>query len=63
MLGQLDPTAGVVTRDHGARIALVNQHHADQLAYDKTPLAFMLEKFPGDGKAWQISPATSCNAF
>ena len=49
MLGHLDPTAGSVTVDRGARVALVNQHHADQLSYDKTPLAFMLEKFPGDG--------------
>lgn len=49
MLGKLDPTAGMVTIDRGARVALVNQHHADQLSYDKTPLAFMLEKFPGDG--------------
>ncbi|ACO60757.1 ABC transporter/cobalt transport family protein [Micromonas commoda] len=49
MLGHLAPTAGLVTVDRGARVALVNQHHADQLAYDKTPLAFMLDKFPGDG--------------
>eukprot|EP00037_Helgoeca_nana_P004794 m.47955 g.47955 ORF g.47955 m.47955 type:complete len:733 (-) comp15756_c0_seq1:125-2323(-) len=49
MLGELDPTGGEVTRDRGARVALVNQHHSDQLAYDMTPLAFMLGKFPGDG--------------
>ena len=49
MLGHLDPTQGVVTLNRGARVALVNQHHADQLSYDKTPLAFMLDKFPGDG--------------
>jgi len=51
LLGQLDPTSGVASLDRGARVALVNQHHADQLAFDKTPLAFMLEKFPGDGGA------------
>ena len=51
LLGQLEPTAGVASLDRGARVALVNQHHADQLAFDKTPLAFMLEKFPGDGGA------------
>ena len=49
MLGHLAPTQGLVTVDRGARVALVYQHHADQLAYDKTPLAFMLDKFPGDG--------------
>ena len=51
LLGQLEPTSGVASLDQGARVALVNQHHADQLSYDKTPLAFMLEKFPGDGGA------------
>ena len=51
LLGQLEPTSGVASLDHGARVALVNQHHADQLSYEKTPLAFMLEKFPGDGGA------------
>lgn len=51
LLGQLEPTSGVASLDRGARVALVNQHHADQLAFDKTPLAFMLEKFPGDGGA------------
>ena len=51
LLGQLEPTRGVAYLDHGARVALVNQHHADQLSFEKTPLAFMLEKFPGDGGA------------
>jgi hypothetical protein len=30
----LEPTTGVVERDRGARIALVNQHHADQINLD-----------------------------
>ncbi len=47
--GELDATFGAVTRDRGAHVTLVNQHHADQLRYDMTPLAFMAEKFPGDG--------------
>merc|ERR1712216_131688 len=33
----------------GVRISLVNQHHADQLDLRKTPLQFMLDKFPGNG--------------
>ena len=49
ILGDLEPTEGEVTRDRGARVALVNQHHAEQLDYDMTPLAFMLNRFPGDG--------------
>ena len=38
----LKSTGGSVKRDHGARISLVNQHHAEQLKYDMTPLQFML---------------------
>ena len=45
----LKNTGGSVKRDHGARISLVNQHHAEQLKYDMTPLQFMLEKYKGDG--------------
>ena len=47
--GDLEPTKGVVTRDRRARVCLVNQHHAEQLDYEMTPLAFMLDRFPGDG--------------
>lgn len=32
-----------------ARISIVNQHHADQLDLDKSPLEFMRARFPGDG--------------
>ena len=57
MLGKLDPAGG---DDRSRReVALVNQHHADQLSYDKTPLAFMLEKFPGDGS---IAHEQECRA-
>ena len=47
--GALEPVSGLVTRDRGARVCVVNQHHADQLKYDMTPLAFMMDAFPGDG--------------
>lgn len=47
--GALEPVSGLVTRDRGARVCVVNQHHADQLKYDMTPLAFMTDAFPGDG--------------
>jgi len=49
IMGQLEATKGFVSRDHGARFALVNQHHADQLDLSLTPLAFMHQTFPGDG--------------
>jgi ATP-binding cassette subfamily F protein 3 len=49
IMGLLEPTKGVVLRDAGARIVVVNQHHADQLDLSLTPLAFLKSKFPGDG--------------
>lgn len=48
MLGELEATKGSIFRDRGARVALVNQHHADQLDLTVTPLDFLLNKFPGD---------------
>ena len=49
MLGELQPTKGEVRRNPFARLALVNQHHADQIDLEMTPLQFMKSKFPGDG--------------
>jgi len=49
IMGILEATKGFVARDHGARFALVNQHHSDQLDLSLTPLAFMHQTFPGDG--------------
>jgi ATP-binding cassette subfamily F protein 3 len=49
LLGELSPTSGSVKINRGARISLVNQHHADQLDLSMTPLEFMLHKFPGEG--------------
>eukprot|EP00933_Yihiella_yeosuensis_P023634 TRINITY_DN18399_c0_g1_i4.p1 TRINITY_DN18399_c0_g1~~TRINITY_DN18399_c0_g1_i4.p1 ORF type:complete len:746 (+),score=214.97 TRINITY_DN18399_c0_g1_i4:32-2239(+) len=49
ILGELNPTLGSIDQNRGARIALVNQHHADQLDLNMTPLSFMMRKFPGDG--------------
>ena len=50
MMGELEPTEGEVRRDPGARVALVNQHHADQLDLDQSGLNFMRSHFPGDGR-------------
>ena len=49
MLGELAATTGEVRRSSHVRFALVNQHHADQIDLDMTPLQFMQSKFPGDG--------------
>ena len=49
MLGDLQPTEGEIIHAQGVRIALVNQHHADQLDLTMSPLQFLMDKFPGDG--------------
>jgi len=49
LIGELEASEGEVVRNGGARIALVNQHHADQIDLTLSPLQFMMDKFPGDG--------------
>ena len=49
LLGELEPTSGEIKRSLQMRVALVNQHHADQIDLEMTPLQFMLSKFHGDG--------------
>ena len=49
LLGDLQATTGDIGRNGGARLALVNQHHADQIDLTLSPLQFMLDRFPGDG--------------
>eukprot|EP00656_Telonema_subtile_P015239 TRINITY_DN17957_c0_g1_i3.p1 TRINITY_DN17957_c0_g1~~TRINITY_DN17957_c0_g1_i3.p1 ORF type:complete len:644 (-),score=181.63 TRINITY_DN17957_c0_g1_i3:20-1951(-) len=49
MLGHLHPTKGEVKLAPGLRVALVNQHHADQIDMEMTPLEYLLDQFPGDG--------------
>ena len=48
MLGELEPTAGVVHRNQGARIALVNQHHGDQIDLDMTALDYLCSQHKGE---------------
>ena len=47
LIGDLEASEGEVVRNGGARIALVNQHHADQIDLTLSPLQFMMDKFPG----------------
>ena len=49
LLGELIPTSGEIKRNPQVRFALVNQHHADQIDGELTPLQFMQVKYPGDG--------------
>lgn len=49
LLGELTPTEGEIRVPGRVRTALVNQHHADQIDLDLTPLEYMLLVFPGDG--------------
>lgn len=53
LLGELEPTGGDVVRASGARIALVNQHSADQLDLGLSPLEFMLEEFPAPSSKYR----------
>ncbi len=48
MLGELEPTSGVVHRNNGARIALVNQHHGDQINLDQTALDYLCAQHKGE---------------
>ena len=49
LLGELSPVDGEIRTSSRVRTALVNQHHADQIDLDLTPLEYMLSLFPGDG--------------
>ena len=51
MTGALTPTEGEIRRKQQARVAIVNQHHAEQIDLNMTPLEFMRDRFPGDGGA------------
>ena len=53
LLGDLAPTSGEVVRSGAARVALVNQHHADQIDLALTPLQFMVEKYRWDASRTQ----------
>ena len=48
IIGELRPTEGEIVHASGCRIALVNQHHADQIDLTMSPLQFLMDKFPGD---------------
>ena len=41
--------AGEVIIASGVRIALVNQHHADQIDLNQTPLFYLRQLYRGDG--------------
>ena len=60
LMDMLEPTTGVVERDHGARVALVNQHHADQINLDLTPLHWMHTQAMPDTNSQKSFPYYSC---
>merc|ERR1719330_1902505 len=45
MRGELEPTEGEVKRHNHLRIGVYNQHSAEVLPGDKTPLEFLMEKY------------------
>jgi ATP-binding cassette subfamily F protein 3 len=48
LLGELEPQAGVVTRNSKLRAALFTQHHVAQLDMSQSPLDFLTRVFPGN---------------
>lgn len=51
LLGDLQPTEGEVKFNRGAKFALVNQHHADQIDLTMTPLEFVQSKYSALAKS------------
>ena len=47
MQDELTPLAGHVARHSKLKVARIDQHHADSLEMDLTPLEFMAKKYPG----------------
>mmetsp|Transcript_21509 Transcript_21509/g.44843 ORF Transcript_21509/g.44843 Transcript_21509/m.44843 type:complete len:720 (+) Transcript_21509:81-2240(+) len=45
IMGELEPTIGQVVISPKARVALVNQHHAEQIDMEATPLEYMQDLF------------------
>lgn len=45
ILGALQPSVGEINKAN-VRVALVNQHHADQLDMSLSPVEYMCEEFP-----------------
>lgn len=59
LLGELEPTEGEVIINRGARFALVNQHHADQLDLNLTPMETVQKEAPGSGSSEYIQSLRS----
>jgi ATP-binding cassette subfamily F protein 3 len=57
MMGELQPTAGQVTMSRGVRVALLNQHHAEQLDLDQSGLDFLISQY----RAQHQQPGVSQN--
>ena len=47
LIGDLEATAGQVTRNGKLRIGYFAQHHVDALTMDATPVEFLRNKWPG----------------
>lgn len=48
LLGQLHPTRGEVVVNRHARLAVITQHHADQIDLARSPFDFIRSKAPGN---------------
>ena len=61
ILGELEVSSGQLIRDRRARFSLVNQHHAEQIDLDESPLYYMLQKWVSEcvTKPHPLPPAPS----
>lgn len=46
IMGELEPTRGLVRRNHRLRLGRYNQHFMEVLPMDKTPVQFLMSNFP-----------------
>jgi len=53
MLGELDPTLGMINRHRHLKLGLYHQHSTDLLDADKTPIDYMRKVFGGEIQEWR----------
>jgi len=53
MLGQLEPTRGMINRHRHLKLGLYHQHSTDLLELDKTPIEYMRKVFGGEIQEWR----------
>jgi ATP-binding cassette subfamily F protein 2 len=63
LLGELMPVKGMVRRHLHLKISSYQQHTVDQLPFDKTPLEYMMERFPKDRATGEVTSIQQVRAM